>query len=652
MIMRHPLRRPDTARQIASAPREGFVLVAVLLVVVVLALAAYQFSESMAAEYAASDSYARVGQARAIAKSAIDYSMVMLSNPDTFASTLGGNPIDNPTAFQHIIVQDSDKPRFRGAFDIVAPYDYDSIQAGMTSYRYGVIDESSKININALFKLDSSGQTLINFLMTLPNMTEDVANSIADWIDPDDDTRDNGAESDYYSGLSPAYQAKNGPLDSIEELLLVKGVTPQLLFGNDQNRNGMLDPGEADGAALDLGWSAFITVFSREQNVSSKNIARINVNSSDLSALIDQLSSAVGEDMAVYIVGYRLFSGGGGSSGSSSGSSSGTGSGGGATGGAGGPIAGGGGGRAGGMAATGGAAAGGRAGGGGAGGTGAGGAGAGAAGGGRAAAMSAGAAGGGSQASMGVNRMTMATGQGGMSLSQMSMNGKTITMTATASGAGGGSSGGGGSTGGTINASGPMTRAQLGDLTNPSTQPTSISSLYGLINSTVTVPGQNGQPSTVYSSPLNNKDSLASTLPLMLDQLTTQGTSEIPARLNINTASQVLLAGLPGLTPADVETIVSQRPDYTGGASADPLYATPAWLVTQANFPASTMQGLDRYITASTQVFRVQGLGYFDGGGPTARVEAVVDTNAGRPRLMYWRDLTELGKGYTPQPVQ
>ena len=55
---------------------------------------------------------------------------------------------------------------------------------------------------------------------------------------------------------------------------------------------------------------------------------------------------------------------------------------------------------------------------------------------------------------------------------------------------------------------------------------------------------------------------------------------------------------------------------------------------------------LEKYITARTQVYRVQAVGYFDGGGPTARVEAVIDTNLGRPRIVSWRDLTELGKGF------
>ena len=640
MTMRHPLSL-GIANRSASAPRRGFVLVAVLMVVVVLALAAYQFSSSMTAEYAASDKFHRVGQARALAKSGIDYSMVLLSNPTNFSSTLSNNPYDNTPAFQNITVQSDDNPHNRGVFDIIAPPTPDEVANGQTTTTYGVTDESSKFNINALFALDSSGTILSNFLMTLPNMTEDIANSIIDWIDPDDDPRENGAESDYYSGLTPPYQAKNGPLDSIEELLLVKGVTPQLLFGNDQNRNGQLDPGEDDGTGVpNQGWSAYITVFSRERNVSAAGVQRINVNSSDLSTLYDQLSGAVGPEMAAFIVGYRIYSSGGGSSAG------------------GGAAAAGGGGGAGG---AGGAAGGGRSGGGGAGGGGAGGGGAG---GGRA---GGGPPGGGGQAAMGGSQASMAMGQAqmggsqasmGMGQSNMTINRSSMGMSqqSAKSGAAGGGAAGSGGTGGSSTSSatqmgGTLSVQQLGDLTQPANQPSSISSMFSLVNATVTIPGTNGQPATSYASPLNNSSTLQTTLPMMLDQLTTQGLSEIPARLNINTASQTILAALPGLSPADVQTIVAQRPTYIGGGAADPSYSTTAWLMTQGNMTASTMQGLDRYVSASSQVYRVQAVGYFAGGGPTARVEAVVDTNAGMPRLMYWRDLTELGKGYTPQTM-
>ena len=58
-----------------------------------------------------------------------------------------------------------------------------------------------------------------------------IVDSILDWTDEDDLHQLNGAEDDYYSKLEPPYRAKNGPLDRIEELLLVRGVTKELFEG-------------------------------------------------------------------------------------------------------------------------------------------------------------------------------------------------------------------------------------------------------------------------------------------------------------------------------------------------------------------------------------------------------------------------------------
>src|SRR5436853_5224849 len=58
-----------------------------------------------------------------------------------------------------------------------------------------------------------------------------VADSILDWIDTDNGTHLNGVESDYYEGLEPPYSAKNGPLDDLSELLLIRGVTQDIYWG-------------------------------------------------------------------------------------------------------------------------------------------------------------------------------------------------------------------------------------------------------------------------------------------------------------------------------------------------------------------------------------------------------------------------------------
>jgi DNA uptake protein ComE-like DNA-binding protein len=126
---------------------------------------------------------------------------------------------------------------------------------------FGVDDEGAKVNINT---------ASASVLQMLPGMTPDVADAIVDWRDANDEPSPYGAESEYYGSLQPPYRAKNGPFETVEELMLVKGVTAELLYGMDANRNGMLDDEEvaAGGTASSLnaandisrGWLPFISV--------------------------------------------------------------------------------------------------------------------------------------------------------------------------------------------------------------------------------------------------------------------------------------------------------------------------------------------------------------------------------------------------------
>jgi hypothetical protein len=176
-------------------------------------------------------------------------------------------------------------------------------------------------------------------------------------------------------------------------------------------------------------------------------------------------------------------------------------------------------------------------------------------------------------------------------------------------------------------------------------RPRSISSLYELINSSVAVPNSNGQGTTNYPSPLNNPSQLQTLLPTLLDEVTTTQSTELPARVNVNTAPAAVLATLPGLADADVQAILQHRPSLSSSDAPDQTYQTPAWLITVAGLTPTKMRALEKYVTTRAQVYRGQILATFDGGGPSARVEAVIDANGGRPRVVYYRDLTELGKG-------
>jgi general secretion pathway protein K len=110
-------------------------------------------------------------------------------------------------------------------------------QLGDGSYLYRVTDESGKININAL--TDASGIVVKNLLIHsgVSNENADIiVDSILDWKDPDDLHRLNGAESDYYLSLPNPYRAKDANFDTVEELLLVRGVTPEILYGNGEKQ--------------------------------------------------------------------------------------------------------------------------------------------------------------------------------------------------------------------------------------------------------------------------------------------------------------------------------------------------------------------------------------------------------------------------------
>src|SRR5262245_24420864 len=151
--MRYPIRKSS------GTPRRGIALIAVLLVVAILALAAYRFSDLMSAEAQAADSFSRAQKARMAADSGIQYFAALLAQDPTGQNSFG-NPYDNPM-FQGVLLNtNSDEQHLRVRFSLVSPLDPDALAnaGGNQGFRYGVIDEASKININGLFKIDSSGQ--------------------------------------------------------------------------------------------------------------------------------------------------------------------------------------------------------------------------------------------------------------------------------------------------------------------------------------------------------------------------------------------------------------------------------------------------------------------------------------------------------------
>ena len=96
---------------------------------------------------------------------------------------------------------------------------------------FGFEDETGKLNLNAL---DEGNAAILKYLLLELEVDEEEAEtitaSVVDWIDAGDTVfqESNGAENDYYQGLSRAYDCKNQPIESLSELLLVRGMTPEI----------------------------------------------------------------------------------------------------------------------------------------------------------------------------------------------------------------------------------------------------------------------------------------------------------------------------------------------------------------------------------------------------------------------------------------
>ncbi|HSQ57509.1 MAG TPA: hypothetical protein VLM40_17440 [Gemmata sp.] len=165
---------------------------------------------------------------------------------------------------------------------------------------------------------------------------------------------------------------------------------------------------------------------------------------------------------------------------------------------------------------------------------------------------------------------------------------------------------------------------------------TSIASLAGTYLTVSAASGNN--PATIYYSPLNSTDQMSQLLEPLLDKIATKEEVELIPRLNVNVAPREVIAGLPGLEAADVDAIMAAR----DGKSPADLGTTGAWLISAAGLTPKKFQALEQYVTGTSMVYRAQVIWYISGGGPVSRVEAVIDTNLGYPRIVYYRDLGDL----------
>ncbi len=156
-----------------------------------------------------------------------------------------------------------------------------------------ISDEYGKINLNALLIPQSGGepQERTSLVMALREFfamrdtgkgasPEIIVDSILDWLDYNDgdSERPQGAENDYYMGLENPYPCKNGPMDSIEELLLIKGITPEIYFGDPEKEQLPL----SEYLTVHGDWLGRVNINSAQPEVIAAIISGYTGNPADL----------------------------------------------------------------------------------------------------------------------------------------------------------------------------------------------------------------------------------------------------------------------------------------------------------------------------------------------------------------------------------
>jgi general secretion pathway protein K len=242
--------KPATSSATVSENQRGAVLVVVLWVILAISLLALSFSASVRTEVNAARNVVEQKQSYYLARAGIEYAVYEILKAQSSVvqgqSGQGLGPNTVPAAL-------------RGFLSL-------ELTGGRADVR--IIDETGKININT-----APDHLIFNLLLMIgveSERADTITDSILDWLDPDELVSPFGAESDYYLSLPEPYPTKNGFFEVPEELLLVRGVTPEIYYG----RKGMTESGNP---VEFYGLQKYVTTFT--------NSPMINLNSAPVSVL-------------------------------------------------------------------------------------------------------------------------------------------------------------------------------------------------------------------------------------------------------------------------------------------------------------------------------------------------------------------------------
>jgi general secretion pathway protein K len=253
----------------------GFALLLTLLIITLIVTVTFQFNTSMTSELYAAANLRDGVRLRSIASSGFHYALAVL-----YEDAAAENEFDS---------LNEDWADFRA----LSANSSSMFEEGRFEVR--IMDHSGRIQINQLIKAPDEGGEEYTYDLTQKDLltrflsseefdldeetVEDLVDALKDWMDPDDEVTNFGAEDSFYQTLDKPHACKNAPVDSLEELLLVRGITKELFYGTEERP----------------GISGYLTT--------QGNDGKININTAHplvLRALSEYLDQEMVEEMIAY----------------------------------------------------------------------------------------------------------------------------------------------------------------------------------------------------------------------------------------------------------------------------------------------------------------------------------------------------------------
>lgn len=281
----------------AAQSKRGSVLIIVIWVCLGLVALALYFANSMSSELRAADNRAAQIEAQQAVAAGTRYAAFVLGQ---FAT---GGTVPRSDDYKSAAVPVGDAQFWFIGRDPHLPADNEPF--------FGLVDEASKLNLN------TASRAMIE---ALPGMTPELAESILAWRRRAGSV-DSGADSNVYARLDPPRMNKGGTFESVDELRLVYGMTLDVLFGEDANRNGALDANEDDSertaprddgnGQLLAGIAEFVTVHSRQTTRGPSGSRRVDIRTPQSRQPLNRLlQQRLGNDRAAAVqraIGDRQF---------------------------------------------------------------------------------------------------------------------------------------------------------------------------------------------------------------------------------------------------------------------------------------------------------------------------------------------------------